>query len=394
MLCSKCGGPITEGTQSCPICDVNQNEELNLTSSNNITNEIVTEDQIIEVIDENKTVENTVEEVIEPQVIVDETNASEKGKNNPNLIIMVASCLVIVFLCFIGYMYATKTLLFKEKEKETKISTDAIISEKDYPRWDASTATQPLALAFYQNFTGNKDAKLSDFTLTKTHEAYVALINGEKDFIIVTSPSEDELALAKKKGVELEVTPVVHEAFVFFVSTDNKVDSLTQEQVVGIYTGKIKNWKEVGGEDKAIKAFQRPENSGSQTGMLDIVMKDKKLMEPISEVYSMGSMSGIVNAVSSYGGETDGIGYSYYYYVTTMYEDIDKDIADGIKLLAIDGFKPEKETIQTGTYPYRTAYYIVTVKGKVSENTKKVIDEMLSARGQKIAEDVKYVPVK
>lgn len=363
MECKNCGIILQEDEKICPSCG-KEVEGLNIIS----------------------------EEVRETEIISQDTK-KETG-NTKNLIIMFASCIIIVVLCFVGYMYATKTLLFKETDKNTKISDEPIIKESDYPRWDTSTATQPLALAFYKDFTGNKDAKITDFKLSKTHEAYVKLINDELDFIIVAGPSDDALALAKQKGVELEITPVVHEAFVFFASTENGVDSLTQEQVVGIYTGKIKNWKEVGGADKEIKAFQRPENSGSQTGMLDLVMKGTKMMEPVSEEYSLGTMAGIVNAVSSYGGEVDGIGYSYYYYVATMYEDIDKDIADGIKLLAIDGIKPEKTSIQNNTYAYTTSYYVVTVKGRVSENTKKVVDEMFSTRGQKIAEGVKYVPVK
>lgn len=361
MECKNCGRVIPEEAKNCPNCGQIV-EEINIISDDKKEPEFITQD-------------------------------TKKGTNN-NLVIMIVSCLIIVVLCFIGYMYSTKTLLFKESAKETKIVDEPIIKESDYPRWDTSTATQPLALAFYKNFTGNKNAKITDFELTKTHQAYVKLINDELDFIIVAGPSDDALALAKKKGVELEITPVVREAFVFFVSTDNKVNSLTQQQVVDIYTGKIKNWKEVGGEDKEIKAFQRPENSGSQTGMLDLVMKGKKMMDPISEEYSLGTMAGIVNAVSSYGGEKDGIGYSYYYYVATMYEDIDKDIADGIKLLAIDGVKPEKTSIQNGTYAYTTSYYVVTVKGRVSDNTKKIVDEMFSTRGQNIAEGEKYVPVK
>lgn len=317
-----------------------------------------------------------------------------KEKSNKNLLIIIISCLLIALLCLFIYMYATKSLLFKENNNESKKDVEFIISEKDYPRWDSSTATQPLALAFYKEFTGNKTAKISDFKLTKTHQAYIKLINDEVDFIIVAGPSDDALALAKEKGVELEITPVVREAFVFFVSSDNKVDSLTQSEIIDIYTGKITNWKEVGGANKEIKPFQRPENSGSQSGMLELVMKDKKMIKPLTEEYSLGTMAGIVNAVSSYSGEEDGIGYSYYYYVATMYDDIDKNIVDGIKLLSIDGIKPENASIQNGTYPYTTSYYVVTVKGRTSDNTKKVIDEMLSARGQKIAGDVKYVPVK
>ena len=69
--------------------------------------------------------------------------------------------------------------------------------------------------------------------------------------------------MAKEKGVELEIVPIVKDAFVFFVNTENPVESLTLEQIQGIYTGNIKNWKDVGGDNERIVAYQRPANSGS-----------------------------------------------------------------------------------------------------------------------------------
>ena len=73
--------------------------------------------------------------------------------------------------------------------------------------------------------------------------------------------SEEEKEYAKSKNVELEVIPIVNEAFVFYVNSKNKVKSLTLEQIQDIYSGKITNWKEIGGLDRKIEAFQKPENS-------------------------------------------------------------------------------------------------------------------------------------
>ncbi|WP_269689150.1 PstS family phosphate ABC transporter substrate-binding protein, partial [Klebsiella pneumoniae] len=69
------------------------------------------------------------------------------------------------------------------------------------------------------------------------------------------------------------VVPVVAEAFVFLTHASNPVDNLTMKQIQDIYTGKITNWNQVGGEDLEIIAYQRPVNSGSQTGFLELVMK-------------------------------------------------------------------------------------------------------------------------
>ena len=133
------------------------------------------------------------------------------------------------------------------------------------------------------------------------------------DLLVVTEPSEEELKLAEEKDVELEVIPVVKEGFVFYVNSQNPVKSLTLEQVQDIYTGKITNWKEVGGKDSKIKAYQRPENSGSQTGMYSLVMKNKEIMEAPKEDL-IETMFEIVNLVSNYDNGEASIGYSYYYY--------------------------------------------------------------------------------
>ena len=83
--------------------------------------------------------------------------------------------------------------------------------------------------------------------------------------------------MAKEKGVELQVVPVVKEAFVFLVNKQNPVDVLTVKQIRDIYQGIATNWNELGGTDKEIIAYQRPENSGSQTIMEKQVMENLKM---------------------------------------------------------------------------------------------------------------------
>ena len=283
-------------------------------------------------------------------------------------------------------------------EVEPVIDTEPLYSKEEYPKIDASLATQPLAIAVTKNFVadvGENDEEVSEFLdFSNTHPAYIKLIDGEKDLIIVTEPSEEELAYAKEKGVELEVTPVVREGFVFYVNAKNPVDGLTIKQIQDIYSGKITNWKEVGGEDEEIVPFQRPENSGSQTGMLSLVMKDIEIMEPKKENL-IGSMFDIVNLVSSYDNGINSIGYSYYYYATTMFDTLDSTVAERIKFLSIDGIEPSTENIKNETYPLETAYYIVIRKDEPESSlARKLKKDLLSERGQSVAEEAKYVGVK
>lgn len=310
------------------------------------------------------------------------------------LIIVAIVICVSVYLGVVGVYKNNKEKQAEENQQREEIISDENLYElKEYPKIDGSTATLPLAEAFKANFT-KTDLEEVEVEHSKTHNAYVKLINDEVDLILVTEPSEDELELAKQKGVELEVIPVVKEGFVFYVNSGNAIDNLTTEQIQKIYTGENTNWKEVGGANEKIIAYQRPENSGSQTGMLSLVMNGLKMMTPQTETLA-GTMEQIINFVSDYNNGKNAIGYSYYYYANTMFESIDKTVASNIKLLGVDGIKPTNQTIQDSTYPFTTAYYIVINKSDSEDSPARILaNQMLSARGQKVAEEAGYVPVK
>jgi len=283
-----------------------------------------------------------------------------------DIIILVLLTGAVVFALVVGDRY----------KKHDNVRDDTLV------RVDASLATQPLMDAYVEG--------LNDYNLkkdyTNTDPAYTKLINGETDLIIVTEPSSDELKRASDAGVELEVTPVVNEGFVFFTNVNNLVNGLSLKEIQDIYTDKITNWNQVGGDNAKIIAYQRPENSGSQTGMLSLVMKDKKIKEPKREEY-IESMAGIIDAVANYDNSKDSIGYSYYYYATTMYGN------ENIKFLAVDGVSPNHDTIKDESYPLITAYYIVTLKDTENGAVSKVKKAMLESKGQEIARNAGYIEI-
>ena len=283
-----------------------------------------------------------------------------------DIIILVLLTGAVVFALVVGDRY----------KKHDNVRDDTLV------RVDASLATQPLMDAYVE---GLKDYNLKK-DYTNTDPAYTKLINGETDLIIVTEPSSDELNRASDAGVELEVTPVVNEGFVFFTNVNNLVNGLSLKEIQDIYTDKITNWNQVGGDNAKIIAYQRPENSGSQTGMLSLVMKDKKIKEPKMEEY-IESMAGIIDAVANYDNSKDSIGYSYYYYATTMYGN------ENIKFLAVDGVSPNHDTIKDESYPLITAYYIVTLKGTENGAVSKVKKAMLESKGQEIARNAGYIEI-
>lgn len=294
-------------------------------------------------------------------------------------VLLVIIMILVIIACIVTYMCFTNDIEIIEPQKE-----EILFSKENYPKVDGSTATLPLAEAFKADFTGT-DINEVDVEHSKTHNAYVNLINGNADLILVTYPSEDEQKLAKDNNVELEIVPIVKEAFVFFVNKENPVENLTLSQIQNIYSGKTKNWKDVGGDDSKIVAYQRPENSGSQSGMLELVMKNVKMMEPTTETVSQ-SMSDIIDVISDYDNGKNAIGYSYYYYATTMYTN------DTMKLLSVNGIKPTYENIQTGLYDIQTAYYAVIRKDEAeNSNTRKLLNAMKSSRGQNVAKEAGYV---
>lgn len=302
---------------------------------------------------------------------------SNKGNKVLNAIIII---LVIGFLVLGGFIIKDKFL--DKKEKKEDIQVNEVKNYDEEVKIDASLATQPLTDAYIEGLD-NFNIK-ADYS--NTDPAYTKLINKEVDLIVVTEPSKEELERASKAGVELEVTPVVNEGFVFYTNKNNKVDSLTLEQIQKIYTGEITNWKEVGGEDASIIAYQRPVNSGSQTGILSLVMKGKKMKEPTTTEY-VESMAGIIDVVSNYENGKDAIGYSYYYYATAMYGN------ENMKFFSVDGVQPNHDTIKNESYPLITAYYIVTLKGNENETVSALKDAMLASKGQEIARNAGYVEI-
>lgn len=306
----------------------------------------------------------------------------EQNSKKSGILTYAVIFMLMAFSCIIAYYYL---VIIPNKDKED--TTSILYTQETLPRIDASLATQPLTDAFVLDFTGKTTSELG-IEYSNTDPAYTKLINNEKDLIIVTEPSEDELQRAAAANVELEVTKVVNEGFVFFVNKDNKIDGLTFDEIVKIYSGEITNWNQLGGDDAEIIAYQRPENSGSQTGLYSLVMKGipVKARTPKEEVNL--SMAGIIEYVSDYENGLDAIGYSYYYYANEMY------FNENLKYLAIDGVKPTYETIKDETYPILTAYYIVTRKDETNENVLKLKEDMLSARGQDVATTAGYVPCK
>lgn len=277
-------------------------------------------------------------------------------------------------------------LPFREETKIVKTKSEALSFSEDLPRIDGAAALFPVYSAFV-NAVYPETTVLNDgnFEYNNTPEGYRLLAEKETDIFIGVYPSEEQIAYAKEKNTEFNYTKIGTEAFVFFVHKDNPIESLTQEQVRKIYSGEITNWKEVGGKNEKIAAFQRNEGSGSQS-MLKRFMGDTPLAEPPKEMVN-DLMSGIIEKVSNYRSKTNSIGFSFRYYVEGIIKNPD------IKMLAVDGFAPTAENIKNGSYPIVTPIYAVTYENNENENVNKMLEWILSGEGQSIIEETGYMGI-
>ena len=292
----------------------------------------------------------------------------------------------------------------------TPVASPAV-SPQGYPRVDGSTSTLPLQVMIacrllqvrctwhegdlfsttwriLPDFTDERRAQSAEMIFqlwhSGTHSAYVNLIHGEADVILVArSPSPDELEEARRYGVEMDVIPVARDGFVFITHRTNPVEGLTLEQIRSIYTGVYTSWSQVGGPDLPIHPYQRDRNSGSQELMEERVMLGTPMIDAPDMI--LEGMMGPIHAILD---DTSGIGYSVYYYATHIFPQPD------LKLLAIEGVQPDSNSLSEGTYPLTTEVYAVLRRDlRAGHPARKLVDWLLSPDGQDAVLASGYIPL-
>ena len=257
---------------------------------------------------------------------------------------------------------------------ETKIvKKESAKLDGDLPKIDGAAALVPVFNSFVYSLYPEESVKYEngDFTSDSalqyhnTRGAYKGIVDGDVDIIFCAKPSDEQVQYGLDKGVELELTPIGREAFVFLVNKNNPVNNLTMEQLKDIYTGKITNWKEVGGASRPINVVQRNKGSGSQTSLEKLFGKDI--------------------ASNFFGPLGASIGFSFRFYV----EELTKH--GHIKMLELNGVYPDRNNVQSNAYPIVSNFYAVTRKNETNPNVQKVLDFVLSPTGQSIIDEVGYV---
>ena len=279
---------------------------------------------------------------------------------------------------------------FREDSKIVKLDSKTLkfTEDDELPRIDGASAAFPVYSAFVNAVYPNiKETELYNgiFEYNNTRGGYQKLAQKEIDIFIGAQPSKEQVAFAKECGTEFVYTQIGWEAFVFFVHKDNPINSLTVEQLKGIYSGKITNWREVGGNDEKIIPFQRDEGSGSQSMMIRF-MGDTPLME--AETKTIQGMGAVVEQVVDYQSRAGSIGYSFRYYLEGIVQNPE------VKMIAVEGVAPTAENIQNNTYPIITPVYAMTYENNPNPNVARLVEWILSEEGQYIIEQTGYVGMK
>ncbi len=209
-----------------------------------------------------------------------------------------------------------------------------------------------------------------------------ALINGTTDIAQASRPMKDKEKdkMLEKRGIGPEEIPVALDGITVYVNEKNKVEKLTFAQLKGIFQAKIKNWKEIGGQDATIVLYGRENSSGTHVFFKENVLNNE---DYAVRVQPLPGTAAIVNAIAK---DEDGIGYGGVAY------------AKGVKEVLVakdeksDYFLPTMENIVSGKYPI-SRYLFWYTAGSPKGDIDKLVNWILSPEGQKIVEEVGYFPL-
>lgn len=186
----------------------------------------------------------------------------------------------------------------------------------------------------------------------------------------------------EEKSLGLVDHPVAYDGIAVIVNPSNKVDSLTMQQLRGIFSGEITNWREVGGADMRIDLVNRDEASGTREAFKKIVMGEDAGFDLRAAVLpGTGQVRDVIS-------RTEGaVGYISLGFVNSRYA------ALKVKALSIDGVMPSAKTVADQTYPIRRTLHYFT-KGEPTGLTKSYIDFVLSKDVQEGAvSDAGFIPI-
>jgi phosphate transport system substrate-binding protein len=229
-----------------------------------------------------------------------------------------------------------------------------------------------------EQFKSQHPGTTFDIAAEGSATGFAALIDKTAAIGMASRPAKpEEIANGKAKGVEMKETTVAYDGIAVIVNTANSIKGLTKRQVEQIFTGEVTDWSAVGGSGGKISVYTRNTSSGTYAEFKELAMK-KRDYAPDSQ--KLAGNEQIAQEVSK---NPNGVGYVGLAYTK----------AAGIKVVPIDGASPSKESVLAKNYPYARPTFYYT-NGAPTGAVKEFIDFTIGPEGQKIVEQVGFVPIK
>jgi phosphate transport system substrate-binding protein len=185
--------------------------------------------------------------------------------------------------------------------------------------------------------------------------------------------------LKSEEEKEVEPTIIAYDGIAIITNKNNVIKNITLEQIKGIYTGKITNWKEIeGGKDAPIVVASREEGSGTRDAFQEIV--GYKSEELKADAMISNGNGGLKETVA---GNENAIGFVSFEYLD-----------DKVNIVNVENIEPKADLVKSGEYKISRPFLLATKEGKLTDNGQKLIDFILSDVGQTIVKENKLIPVK
>jgi phosphate transport system substrate-binding protein len=243
---------------------------------------------------------------------------------------------------------------------------------------DGSTTVGPIAKAFAEYYMGKHPAVNITVSESGSGNGAKSLINGACDVASMSRPMKNsEKKAAQESGVLAIEHVIALDGLAVAVHPANPCQNLTVEQVRDIYTGKILNWRELGGPDQKIVVISRDTNSGTYESFNELVMKGEKLKGGAEYVGSNGAIRQRLLSTPA------AIGY------------VGLAFTEGVKALQVNGVLPTPETVVSKAYPIARPLHFYT-NGRPKEGTPLADFVYLykTEEGRRLVEDVGFVPLR
>lgn len=283
------------------------------------------------------------------------------------LIAIVAVCVVLI----IGIV----VLIVNLSKEPTKVLTTELTESLGYN----------LAKEYYK-FSDKKSEKY--FSIENIDDAYNSLIEGKCDVIISPLPDDEVIARLNNENIEIEKYIISRDAFVFLNNSKNQVIGLKSEDIKKIYSKAITNWSELGGENLDILAYQSKSGETLYYAFKKY-MGDYTLEKPKIRLQDE-SLNGLINAITNYlDTRKSAIGYTNYNALKNT------ELPDNCRVLKVDGEKVDDVKIFMDEYPATFDIYVIVRKDAMkSSQVKKLVEYILSEKGQDVIRESGYIVAK